>query len=70
MDLPVRLDGAAIVPYKTTFVIIGGYDNTNYVFSDKVYRYTTDGTWTEMTVHLSEGKHSLTAMSVPSSLFD
>ena len=68
-DLPVKLDGAAVVPYETTFLIIGGYDSNG--FSDKVLHYTTDGDWEEMPhLQLSEGKSYLTAMIVPSSLFE
>ena len=64
-DLPVSLEGAAVVPFETTFLIIGGSS------SDKVFHYTTEGDWEEMPhLQLSEGKNSLTAMIVPSSLFD
>ena len=61
----MELDGAAVVPFETTFLIIGG----QYRYSDKVYRYTTEGNWEEMPMKLSEGKFEVTAMIVPSSLF-
>ena len=67
-DLPVPLNHAAVVPFETTFFIIGG----QYRYSDKVYRYTsntTEGNWEEMPMKLSEGKFGVTAMIVPSSLF-
>ena len=68
-DLPVKLNRAAVVPYETTFLIIGGsqrYPN----YSDKVLHYTTEGNWEEMPhLQLSEAKEGLTAMIVPSSLF-
>lgn len=67
-DLPVPLEYAAVVPYGTTFLIIGGNIDTGY--SDKVYQYTTDGKWKETSMKLSEAKSSVTAMIVPSSLFD
>ena len=67
--MPVVLSLAAVVPYETTFLIIGGYKGDS-VRSDKVYHYTTDGDWQEMDVHLSEAKYDVTAMIVPSSLFD
>ena len=68
----MALDSAAVVPFEETFLIIGGYDGTNEVFSSKVYKYTTaEGDWQEMpSMKLSEPKQSVTAMIVPSSLFD
>ena len=69
-DLPVSLYNAAVVPFETTFLIIGGsqgYLNN----SDKVLHYTTEGNWEEMPhLQLSEAKWGLTAMIIPSSLFD
>ena len=62
-NLPKPLNRAAVVPYGTTFLIIGGDDGT--IFSDKVYEYTTYGMWTEMTMKLSEGKRDLVAINVP-----
>ena len=69
-DLPVKLSYAAVVPFETTFLIIGGsqgYPN----HSDKVLHYTKEGDWEEMPhLQLSEAKGYVTAMIVPSSLFD
>ena len=64
--MPVRLWNAAVVPFEETFLIIGGSG------SSKVYKYTTaEGDWQEMpSMKLSEPKSSVTAMIVPSSLFD
>ena len=70
-DLPVKLYYAAVVPFETTFLIIGGLDSTNNDYSDKVLHYTTEGNWEEMPhLQLSEAKYGVTAMIVPSSLFD
>ena len=69
----MALSDAAVVPFEETFLIIGGYDGTNGVYIDKVYRYTTaEGDWQEMppSMKLSEAKSHLTAMIVPSSLFE
>ena len=69
-DLPFPLAFAAVIPFDSTFLIIGGY-NGNGVYSDKVYKYTAEGEWQEMpSMKLSEAKSELTAMMVPSSLFD
>ena len=58
---------AAVVPFEETFLIIGG----SYPYSDKVYKYTREGDWQEMpSMKLSEAKSDVTAMIVPSSLFD
>ena len=64
------LHAAAVVPFKNTFLVIGGYNYNGY--SNKVYKYNSpEGTWTEMPeLQLSEGKSKITAMIVPSSLFD
>ena len=68
-DLPVKLSYAAVVPFETTFLIIGGGDYHNN--SDKVLHYTTEGNWEEMPhLKLSEAKEFVTAMIAPSSLFD
>ena len=67
--LPVPLAFTAVVPYKTTFLVVGG--ETNDTFSDKVFLYDTSGEWTEMThMKLSQSKSWMAAMLVPSSLFD
>ena len=65
--MPLTL--AAVVPFGTTFLIIGGYSGPNY--SEKVYQYTTEGQWLEMpSMKLSEAKQEIVAMVIPSSLFD
>ena len=63
--------GAAVVPFEETFLIIGGSKGGSD-YSDKVYKYTaTEGDWQEMpSMKLSEAKEGVTAMIVPSSLFD
>ena len=67
--LPVALAWAAVVPYKTTFLVIGGGKGSSSP-SDKVFLYETSGEWTEMThMKLSQPKDSVAAMLVPSSLF-
>ena len=67
--LPVALAWAAVVPYKTTFLVVGGQTDDGY--SDKVYLYEKSGEWTEMThMKLSQPKAEVTAMLIPSSLFD
>ena len=68
----MRLAYAAVVPFEETFLIIGGTKGgPRGPFSSKVYKYTTaEGDWQEMPFKLSEGKFELTAMMVPSSLFD
>ena len=74
--LPVELLGAAVVPYKSTFLVIGGKSGATDrhrwgLESDKVYLYTTSGEWREMThLKLSEAKSGVAAMLVPPSLFD
>ena len=75
--LPVALFGAAVVPYKTTFLVIGGGGGigggiiTTVGHSDKVFLYETSGEWKEMThMKLSQPKDRVAAMLVPSSLFD
>ena len=71
------LYGAAVVPFKNNFLVIGGkikdaglYSSARY--SSKVYKYNwPEGTWTEMPeLQLSERKYGVTAMIVSSSLFD
>ena len=71
-ELPVPLFEAAVVPFEETFLIIGGgYIENGWVHSDKVYKYTAEGDWQEMqSMKLSEAKRNVTAMIVPSSLFD
>ena len=75
-DLPVALSRAAVVPFEETFLIIGGngLDELGWkqVYRSKVYKYTTaEGDWQEMpSMKLSEAKGRVTAMIVPSSLFD
>ena len=61
------LYGSAVVPNGLTFLIMGGEDYRNQIYSDKVYQYTADGTWKEMPMTLSEAKKYFTAMTVPSS---
>ena len=68
--LPMALDNAAIVPYETTFLVVGGYDSSSG-YSDKVFLYETSGEWSEQPhMKLSKPKQDVTAMLVPSSLFD
>ena len=68
--LPVALYGAAVVPYETTFLVVGGRTGKGG-YSDKVFLYETSGEWKEMThMKLSEAKLGVAAMLVPSSLFD
>ena len=66
----MKLQNAAVVPFETSFLIIGGsqgYPN----YSDKVLHYTKEGDWEEMPhLQLSEAKFGVTAVIVPSSLFD
>ena len=70
-DLPLKLYRAAIIPFETTFIIIGGVDHSNDGYSNKVYRYTSEGTWEELSnMELLEGRSHATAMIVPSELFD
>ena len=68
-DLPTTLSGAAVVPFESTFLIIGGGKKT-YVYTDKVYKYTTEGNLQELPEKLSEAKAGVTAIIVPSSLFN
>ena len=64
------LSSAAVVPFEETFLIIGG-SKGHRDYSDKVYKYTAEGDWQEMTsMKLSKAKAYHTAMIVPSSLFD
>ena len=66
----MSLERAAVVPFETTFLILGGTWNLPG-YSDKVFHYTTEGNWEEMPhLQLSEAKFGVTAMIVPSSLFD
>ena len=66
--LPMPLANAAVVSYETTFLVIGGLGNG---FSDKVYLYTASGDWQEfIQMKLSQARSELTAMLVPSSLFN
>ena len=66
--LPVALAWAAVVPYETTFLVVGGVSNS---YSEKVFLYETSGEWKEMThMKLSQPKNGVAAMLVPSSLFD
>ena len=68
--LPVALGYAAVVPFKTTFLVVGGITGVNS-YSDKVFLYKTSGEWSEQPhMKLSEAKRAVTAMLVPSSLFD
>ena len=65
------LYGAAVVPNGLTFLIMGGEDYRNQIYSDRVYRYTVDGKWREEpALTLSEAKKYFTAMTVPSSRLD
>ena len=67
--LPLALYGAAVVPFETTFLVVGGY--TGEGFSDKVFLYETTGEWSEqLHMTLSQPKWGVAAMLVPSSLLD
>ena len=67
--LPVPLTLATVVPYESTFLVVGG--DTGNGYSDKVYLYTASGQWEEMTnMRLAEAKDQVAAMLVPSSLFN
>ena len=68
--LPVALAWAAVVPYKTTFLVIGGGKSSSSR-SDKVFLYETSGEWSEQPhMKLSQPKAEVTAMLIPSSVFD
>ena len=68
--LPVALTLAAIVPYETTFLVIGGKSSDSN-HSDKVFLYETSGEWREQPhMKLSQPKRSVAAMLIPSFLFD
>ena len=68
--LPMELICAAVVPFETTFLVVGGEKGSNS-YSDKVFLYETSGEWKEMThMKLSQPKQGVAAMLVPSSLFD
>ena len=67
-ELP--LSAAAVVPFETTFLIIGGSKSSDYKYTDKVYKYTAEGDWHEMPIKLTEVKGYTTAMIVHPSLFD
>ena len=67
--LPVGLGFATVVPYETTFLVLGGYMYGGC--SDKVFLYETSGEWSEQPhMKLSQPKCGMAAMLVPSSLFD
>ena len=68
--IPLALTGAAVVPYKSTFLVIGGKIGDD-LYSDKVFLYAMSGEWQELTnMKLSEARAWLTAMLVPSSLLE
>ena len=59
---------AAVAPFKTTCLLVGG--DTKSGHSDKVYKYTPEGDWQEMThMKLTKPKKDAVAMKVPSSMF-
>ena len=62
--------GAAVVLNGLTFLIMGGEDFRNQIYSDRVYQYTAEGTWRELPMKLSEAKKYFTGMSVRSSPLD
>ena len=67
IDLPVPLSRGAVVPFQTTFLVIGGQSSTTDR-SNKVFHYTPDGNWEEMPhLQLGEPKSSVVAMTVSSS---
>ena len=68
--LPSALAYAAVVPYETTFLVVGGATG-NGIYSDKIFLYETSGEWSEQPhMKLSEGKRNVVALLVPSSQFD
>ena len=68
--LPMSLSRAAVIPYETTFLVVGG-ETSEGIYSDKVLLYETSGKWIEQPhMKLREGKRSVVAMLVPSSQFD
>ena len=68
--LPMSLSRAAVLPYETTFLVVGG-ETGKGIDSDKVFLYETSGKWIEQPhMKLSEGKRNVVAMLVPSSQFD
>ena len=64
----------AVVPYGKTFFVIGGNTGSSTGRqgpTDKVFLYETSGEWSEQPhMKLTQPKRSVTAMLVPSSLFD
>ena len=69
-SLPMPLSRAAVIPYETTFLVVGG-ETSEGIYSDKVLLYETSGKWIEQPhMKLREGKRSVVAMLVPSSQFD
>ena len=68
--LPMALAWAAVVPYETTFLVVGGKSGSK-TFSEKVFLYETSGKWSEQPhMKLSQPKAEVMAMLIPSSLFD
>ena len=61
---------AATVDHEDSFLILGGRDYDGDTYSDKIYKYVKDGgQWVELPTRMSEGKRSLAAVKVKSSLF-
>ena len=66
-DLPVPLAYGAVLPFETTFLVIGGKSSYSG-YSDKVFHYTPNGNWEEMPhLQLGEPKSSVVATTVTSS---
>ena len=66
----VSFYGAGIVPFKDTFLVIGGSVNGNC--SDILWKYEKSGgleLLEELPFKLSEGKRGMTAIAVPSDIF-
>ena len=68
-SLPVALYYMASVPFRNSFLVVGGYSSTEG-FSSRIYMYNgEDGTWTKQPISLQKARYQHTAILVSSDTF-
>ena len=52
----MKIEDAAIVPYKGTFLIVGGWRVAGGVYLDTVLRYNENGEWETLPIRLADAR--------------
>ena len=68
-SLPFKIAHAAVVEHKSSFLIIGGFDESIETYFKTIYKYEVEGgRWIELPTTLNEEKSWMTAIKVEPSL--